>query len=110
MEWMSPSPGLTMRQEETHAVWVQGLKGSTELVVDRRLALEVTGALCTPAFSSNSLAQFTTYRDSAGEWRWNLKAANHEAIASGEGYVNKSDCQNAVDLVKSSSNAPVREA
>ena len=53
---------------------------------------------------------YTIYRDSAGEWRWNLKAANHEAIASGEGYVNKSDCEHAIDLVKSSSNAPVREA
>ncbi len=53
---------------------------------------------------------FTIYRDSAGEWRWNLKAGNHEVIASGEGYVNKSDCEHAVGLVKSSSNAPVREA
>ncbi len=54
---------------------------------------------------------YTIYRDSAGEWRWNLKAANHESIASsGEGYVNKSDCEHAIDLVKSSANAPVREA
>lgn len=52
---------------------------------------------------------YTIYRDSVGEWRWNLKAANHETIAHGEGYKNKSDCEHAVDLVKSSSNAPVRE-
>ena len=57
MEWMSPLPRRRDAPgRKTHAVWVQGLKGSTYLVVDRRLALEVTGALCTPAFPSNSLA------------------------------------------------------
>jgi uncharacterized protein YegP (UPF0339 family) len=35
-----------------------------------------------------------------GEWRWRLKSANHEIIASGEGYANKSDCLHAVGLVK----------
>jgi len=52
---------------------------------------------------------YTIYKDAQGYWRWNLKAANHEKIASGEGYVNKADCQKVIDLVKSSSNAPVRE-
>ena len=53
---------------------------------------------------------FQVYRDNAGEWRWRLRAANHEPIASGEGYRNKSDCLHAVNLVKQSANAPVREA
>ena len=52
---------------------------------------------------------YVIYRDVNGHWRWRLNAANHEAIASGEGYVNKSDCQNAVRLVKTSSLAPVHE-
>lgn len=38
---------------------------------------------------------------SSGQWRWRLKAANHEIIASGESYVNERDCDHAIDLVKS---------
>ncbi len=53
---------------------------------------------------------YQVYRDRANEWRWRLKAANHEPIAdSGEGYHNKSDCLAAIELVKSSSDAPVHE-
>lgn len=45
-----------------------------------------------------------------GEWRWRLRSANHEPIASGEGYVNKSDCLHAIGLVMGTSTAtPVRE-
>jgi uncharacterized protein len=50
------------------------------------------------------------YRDTAGLWRWNLRAANNEIIASGESYYHKSDCEHAINLVKGSSNAPVYEA
>ena len=54
--------------------------------------------------------KYQMYRDSRNEWRWRLRAANGKAIAnSGEGYVNKSDCRRAIDLVKSSSRAPVEE-
>ena len=54
--------------------------------------------------------KFQMYRDSRNEWRWRLRAANGRTIAdSGEGYVNKSDCRHAIDLVKSSYNAPVEE-
>ena len=52
---------------------------------------------------------FQIYRDKIGEWRWRLRAKNHEPIASGEGYKNKSDCLHAIELVKSSSDAPVNE-
>ena len=52
---------------------------------------------------------FEIYQDRALQWRWRLKAANHEIIAQGEGYHNRSDCEHAVKLVKQSSNAPVRE-
>lgn len=50
------------------------------------------------------------YVDRAGEWRWYLSAANNRKIAnSGEGYHNKSDCLHAIQLVKGSATAPVRQ-
>lgn len=33
------------------------------------------------------------------EWRWRLRAANHEIIAQGEGYVNRQDAVAAVHMV-----------
>ena len=42
-----------------------------------------------------------------GHWYWHLRAANHEVIAHGEGYVNEADCLRAIGLVKSSQSAPV---
>ena len=54
--------------------------------------------------------KFEIYKDKNGEWRWHLKAANHEKIAtSGEGYKNKADALHAIELVKSSSHALVEE-
>jgi uncharacterized protein YegP (UPF0339 family) len=45
-----------------------------------------------------------------GEWRWRLKAANHEIIASGESYADHADCLRAVYLVRStSSHTPIRD-
>ena len=52
---------------------------------------------------------YQIYKDARNQWRWRLKAANHETIASGESYWNKSDCLHAINLVKSSSDAPVYE-
>ena len=53
---------------------------------------------------------YLVYRDRAGQWRWNLTAVNGRKLAdSGEGYFNKQDCLSAVNLVKGSSSAPVRE-
>lgn len=37
---------------------------------------------------------------SGGQWRWRLRAANNEIIASGESYRNKQDCLAAIALVK----------
>ncbi len=54
--------------------------------------------------------KYTMYKDTQGYWRWRLTAANNRIIAdSGESYVNKADCRSAIDLVKSSSGAPVYE-
>jgi uncharacterized protein YegP (UPF0339 family) len=53
---------------------------------------------------------FTKWKSSTG-WRWNLKAANNEIVASGEGYVYESGCDNAINLVKgTNTSTPVRNA
>ncbi len=36
-----------------------------------------------------------------GQYIWRLRANNGEIIAHGESYVNKSDCQKAISLVRS---------
>jgi uncharacterized protein YegP (UPF0339 family) len=52
--------------------------------------------------------KFEVFKDGKGEFRWRLKAANGQVIAtSGEGYTNKSGCENGIDSVKS--NAPGAE-
>jgi uncharacterized protein YegP (UPF0339 family) len=39
--------------------------------------------------------------DKNNQWYWNLNADNHQKIASGaEGYVNKQDAINGINLVK----------
>lgn len=52
--------------------------------------------------------RFELYRDAAGEWRWRLRVQNGNIIAeSGEGYVNRHDCEHAIDLVKRSEKAEI---
>lgn len=52
---------------------------------------------------------YQKYREGAF-WRWRLRAANHEIIASGESYWNESDCDHAINLVKSTdSGTPVQK-
>ncbi|MCH7998059.1 MAG: DUF1508 domain-containing protein [Chloroflexi bacterium] len=47
------------------------------------------------------MAKFQIFKDSAGEYRWRLRADNNKIIAdSAEGYKAKSDCKHAIDLVK----------
>lgn len=44
---------------------------------------------------------FYIYKDHAGEWRWFLYAANNKKVAdSGEGYLNKADCLDAIRLIR----------
>ncbi|MCP5061094.1 MAG: DUF1508 domain-containing protein [Ignavibacteriae bacterium] len=52
---------------------------------------------------------FEIYQDSSNQWRWRLKASNHEIIAQGESYYNKNDCLHSIELVKSTAEVPVRE-
>ncbi|MDX6593190.1 MAG: uncharacterized protein QOJ13_2386 [Gaiellales bacterium] len=45
--------------------------------------------------------RFLIYRDHAGEWRWTFIAPNNRRMAdSGEGYANRSDCEDAIDTLK----------
>lgn len=54
--------------------------------------------------------RYLIYKDVQGHWRWTLFAANNRKIAnSGEGYHNKQDCLNAINLVKGTHSTPVYE-
>jgi len=53
---------------------------------------------------------YWVYQDSQREWRWALYAANNSRIAdSSGGYRNKQDCQGAIDRVKESREAVVKD-
>lgn len=43
--------------------------------------------------------KFELYKDSSNQYRWRLKGANGEIVASGEAYRNRQDCIDAVHLV-----------
>jgi len=48
------------------------------------------------------MAEFELYEDRAGEYRWRFQADNNEIIAdSAEGYVNQSDCEHGIEMIKS---------
>ena len=52
--------------------------------------------------------KFEVYTDARGEYRWRLKAANGQTIATGgEGYASKAGCMNGIKSVKT--NAPDAE-
>ncbi len=48
--------------------------------------------------------KFEVYKDKAGEFRFRLKAANGQVIATGEGYKTKASCLNGVSSI--GKNAP----
>ncbi|RWC38160.1 MAG: DUF1508 domain-containing protein [Mesorhizobium sp.] len=53
---------------------------------------------------------FHLYVDVNRQYRWTLYAVNNRKIAnSGEGYHNRADCIAAIDLVRASGSAPIRE-
>ena len=56
------------------------------------------------------MAYFEIDQDVRLEWRWRFRGNNHEIVASGEGYKNKTDCKHAVDLLQAHAGAaPVRD-
>jgi uncharacterized protein YegP (UPF0339 family) len=52
----------------------------------------------------SAMPKFEIYKDSAGKFRWRLKAPNGEIIASGEAYEAKESCKKGIESVKT--NAP----
>jgi uncharacterized protein YegP (UPF0339 family) len=51
------------------------------------------------------------YKDTQGYWRWTYYASNGKAISvASEGYYNKSDCTNAINIMKASTYSTVYEA
>jgi len=56
---------------------------------------------------SEKTAKFEIYKDSAGKFRFRLKAPNGEIIAYGEAYESKDSCKNGIESVKT--NAPKAE-
>ncbi|HZA77680.1 MAG TPA: YegP family protein [Acidimicrobiales bacterium] len=54
--------------------------------------------------------KFELYKDAAGKFRFRLKAANGEIIASGEAYNSKASAQNGIESVKTNApTAPVED-
>ena len=45
-------------------------------------------------------AKFEISKDKAGEYRFHLKAANGEIIASSEGYKTKAGAENGIESIK----------
>jgi len=52
-------------------------------------------------------AKFEVYKDKKGEFRFRLKAANGETIATGESYPDKASCKKGIASIKKS--APIAE-
>ena len=54
--------------------------------------------------------QFQIYQDARSEWRWRYVAENGNNMANGgEGYKNKSDCENGIKKMKNSQDVAVVE-
>ena len=59
---------------------------------------------------TNKNGYYVLYRDHKAEWRWTFHAANHRTVAvASEGYVNKSDCVTAINLIASSAGCAIIE-
>jgi uncharacterized protein YegP (UPF0339 family) len=43
---------------------------------------------------------YPSYYGLSRQWRWRLKAANHEIIAIGEAYVTQQGCTHAINQIK----------
>lgn len=50
--------------------------------------------------SESAETSFEVYEDESGQWRWRLKAGNHEIVASSESYTEKASAIRAVGSMK----------
>ena len=48
----------------------------------------------------SAMPKFEIYKDTAGKFRFRLKAPNGETIATGEAYESKDSCQKGIESVK----------
>lgn len=55
----------------------------------------------------STIPKFEIYKDTAEKFRFRLKAANGEVIASGEAYESKDGCMKGIASIKA--NAPIAE-
>jgi uncharacterized protein YegP (UPF0339 family) len=56
------------------------------------------------------MGKYVIYKDHARQYRWRYISSNGNIIAdSGEGYVNKSDCERGIAIMKQSANSPVED-
>jgi uncharacterized protein YegP (UPF0339 family) len=53
--------------------------------------------------------KFQIYKDTAGEFRFRLKASNGEIIAEGEGYESKEGCLNGIEVIRGSCDAEIED-
>ena len=58
--------------------------------------------------SNRTYPSYWMYKDRVGEWRWSYDASNGRTISvSSEGYINRSDCERSIEIMKSSTYSPV---
>ncbi len=56
------------------------------------------------------MGKYVIYKDHVGQYRWRYVSSNGNTIAdSGEGYVNKSDCERGIAIMKQSANSLVED-
>ena len=58
-------------------------------------------------FEKQKNPKFEIYTDKAGEFRFRLKAANGQIIASSEGYTKMASCKNGIDSVIKNADSPI---
>ena len=72
--------------------------------VQKNAAVAATEDQTVEGFKAEKNPKFEIYKDKAGEFRFRLKAANGQIIATGEGYKELKSCKNGIASIKK--NAP----
>ena len=72
--------------------------------VKKNAAIAATEDQTVEGFKTEKNPKFEIYKDKAGEFRFRLKAANGQIIATGEGYKELKSCKNGIASIKK--NAP----
>jgi DNA-binding protein Alba len=87
---------------EQHASCLNGIKS-----IQKNCGSEIEDLTIEDQKLSNP--KFQILKDSAGAFRFHLKAANGEIIAQGEGYQTKEECLDAIEVIKKSCNAEIED-